>query len=247
MISFEHQGWTVQIFASAAPARPLIVLPTFAEAVAPVREALADASDFTLVALSGFDWEGDLSPWPAPALGKNSMPFAGHADAALALPERGVAAADRSCASSAAKLARHRRLFAGGTFCRVRALSLRSFSARCQHEWLAVVSGFSGFRSESCHARQAGADLSLRRAAKSARPAIHSCATCRQLQKILPPTVRRSASPPLFSSSAGIISTTPPVAQRAAFAGCSKRESVKKFLLRTPKNYYLDFLLSAGY
>lgn len=45
MISFEHQGWTVQIFASAAPARPLIVLPTFAEAVAPVREALADASD----------------------------------------------------------------------------------------------------------------------------------------------------------------------------------------------------------
>ena len=38
MISFEHQGWTVQIFASAAPARPLIVLPTFAEAVAPVRK-----------------------------------------------------------------------------------------------------------------------------------------------------------------------------------------------------------------
>ena len=85
MISFEHQGWTVQIFASAAPARPLIVLPTFAEAVAPVREALADAPDFTLVTLSGFDWEGDLSPWPAPALGKNSAPFAGHADAALAL------------------------------------------------------------------------------------------------------------------------------------------------------------------
>lgn len=85
MISFEHQGWTVQIFASTAPACPLIVLPTFAEAVAPVREALADAPDFTLVTLSGFDWEGDLSPWPAPALGKNSAPFAGHADAALAL------------------------------------------------------------------------------------------------------------------------------------------------------------------
>lgn len=85
MISFEHQGWTVQIFASTAPARPLIVLPTFAEAVAPVREALADAPDLTLVTLSGFDWEGDLSPWPAPALGKNSAPFAGRADAALAL------------------------------------------------------------------------------------------------------------------------------------------------------------------
>ena len=84
MISFEHQGWTVQIFASTAPACPLIVLPTFAEAVAPVREALADAPDFTLVTLSGFDWEGDLSPWPAPALGKNSAPFAGRADAALA-------------------------------------------------------------------------------------------------------------------------------------------------------------------
>ena len=85
MISFEHQGWTVQIFASTAPARPLIVLPTFAEAVAPVREALADAPDFTFVTLSGFDWESDLSPWPAPALGRNSAPFAGHVDAALAL------------------------------------------------------------------------------------------------------------------------------------------------------------------
>lgn len=84
MFSFDHQGWQVQVFASAAPGRPLIVLPTFSEAVAPLREALADAPDFTLVTLTGFDWEADLSPWPAPPLGKNSAPFGGRADTALA-------------------------------------------------------------------------------------------------------------------------------------------------------------------
>ena len=162
MISFEHQGWTVQIFASTAPACPLIVLPTFAEAVAPVREALADAPDFTLVS-PRFGFAAEKAQKKQRALRWSRRRCA-------CAPERGVAAADRSCASSAANLARHRRLFAGGTFCRVRALSLRSFSARCQHERLAVVSGFSGFRAESCHARQAGADLSLRRRQRAQDP-----------------------------------------------------------------------------
>lgn len=129
MISFEHQGWTVQIFASAAPARPLIVLPTFAEAVAPVREALADASDFTLVALSGFDWEGDLSPWPAPALGaKTACPSLGHADAALALLSEELLP-QIEAALPAPPSWRGTPAIRCGTFCRVRALSLRSFSA----------------------------------------------------------------------------------------------------------------------
>ena len=42
------------------------------------------AADFSLAAVSGFDWNADLSPWPAPAVFRGEPPFAGGADVWLA-------------------------------------------------------------------------------------------------------------------------------------------------------------------
>ena len=73
------------VFPSAAPGAPLVVLPAFedeGEALyAACREP--DCPDFTLAAVSDFDWDADLTPWPAPPLRKGDAAFAGQADAFL--------------------------------------------------------------------------------------------------------------------------------------------------------------------
>ena len=76
-------GKTVQVFPGAAPGCPLVLVNTFAEAVAPLQKALQEAPDHTLVVVTGIDWEGDLSPWAAEALNEKSAPFAGGASAYL--------------------------------------------------------------------------------------------------------------------------------------------------------------------
>ena len=86
----------------------------------------------------------------------------------------GVAAADRSCASSAANLARHRRLFAGGAFCRVRALSLRSFqraaslAARCEYP------DFLDYAQSHSMRTKPGGSISRRRQRAQDPPSIHA-------------------------------------------------------------------------
>lgn len=72
-----------QVFPGAVPGCPLIVVNTFAEAVAPLHEALTPAPAHTLVAVTGMDWEDDLTPWPAVALKEASPAFAGKAAAYL--------------------------------------------------------------------------------------------------------------------------------------------------------------------
>lgn len=83
MKTWTMDGTRVQLFPSAAPGQPLVLVNTFAEAVAPLRAALAEAPDHTLVTLTDLDWEGALSPWPAAALGRQSAAFAGGAAAHL--------------------------------------------------------------------------------------------------------------------------------------------------------------------
>lgn len=83
MERFVCEGLTVTLSPSGTPGAPLLCLVTMADAEAAVREALAalDVPDHSLACVSGFDWSRDLSPWPAPALGKGGGDFAGEAGA----------------------------------------------------------------------------------------------------------------------------------------------------------------------
>ena len=68
----------------AAVAAPAVYLCGAGEDAEALRAALAGAPAHTLVCVSGFDWERDLSPWPAPPLGRG-RPFAGGAADCLRL------------------------------------------------------------------------------------------------------------------------------------------------------------------
>lgn len=84
MMTFTFAEQTVEVW-PAATAAPLIVLNTFADNGAQVQAALAAQCpcDYTLVAVSGFDWNRDMSPWPAPSTQKDGAPFSGNADSHL--------------------------------------------------------------------------------------------------------------------------------------------------------------------
>ena len=65
---------------------PLVVLNTFEGEGGVVFDAvrfLTD-SDFSLLEVSGMDWNRDLSPWEAPPVFRNDAPFGGKADEFLA-------------------------------------------------------------------------------------------------------------------------------------------------------------------
>ena len=71
-----------QLFRGENEASPLVVLNTFeneGKAVFKAVRSLTDA-DFSLLEVSGMDWNRDLSPWEAPAVFKNDAPFGGKAD-----------------------------------------------------------------------------------------------------------------------------------------------------------------------
>ena len=71
-----------QLFRGENEASPLVVLNTFENEGAAVFKAvrsLTDA-DFSLLEVSGMEWNRDLSPWEAPAVFKNDAPFGGKAD-----------------------------------------------------------------------------------------------------------------------------------------------------------------------
>ena len=71
-----------QLFRGENEASPLVVLNTFeneGKAVFKAVRSLTNA-DFSLLEVSGMDWNRDLSPWEAPAVFKNDAPFGGKAD-----------------------------------------------------------------------------------------------------------------------------------------------------------------------
>lgn len=76
---------SIGLFPSRAPGAPLILLLGEAgegEAVCRAAREMGGA-DFALAALSGMDWNRDLSPWPAPAVFRGGEAFSGGADAFL--------------------------------------------------------------------------------------------------------------------------------------------------------------------
>ena len=72
----------IKTIRSTAPDASLVVLNTFEGEGALVFDlvwSMTDA-DFSLLEVSGMDWNRDLSPWEAPAVFKNDAPFGGKAD-----------------------------------------------------------------------------------------------------------------------------------------------------------------------
>lgn len=82
MTQFTVDGKAITVFPSVECNAPVIYLNTFANEGEQVYKALqsADCPDFTLVAVSGLDWEQDMSPWNIPPISKNAAPCTGGAD-----------------------------------------------------------------------------------------------------------------------------------------------------------------------
>ena len=81
MTTFELDGKTVSVWPGRGPGAPLVYLNTFGEEGAQVRAEMdrLGCPDCSLAAVSGLDWDRDLSPWPAPAIRREEEPFAGGA------------------------------------------------------------------------------------------------------------------------------------------------------------------------
>lgn len=87
MTSFQVGQKTVDVFQSENPNRPVIYLNTYGregEAVFRQIRAFGDL-DFTLVAISGLNWEHDMVPWDIPPISSKDTPCTGGADAYLEL------------------------------------------------------------------------------------------------------------------------------------------------------------------
>lgn len=80
------------VYPSAVPDRPVVYLNTFSEEGSQVHKALHDAGcpDFTLVAVSGLEWDHDMSPWEIPPISKDDTPCTGGADEYLQLLLDGI-------------------------------------------------------------------------------------------------------------------------------------------------------------
>ena len=78
-------GKDVLLVPAARPGAPLALLLSDGDEGQRVLDELhrRTGADFSFAAVGGFDWNGDLSPWPAPGLSKRDPPFAGRADAFL--------------------------------------------------------------------------------------------------------------------------------------------------------------------
>lgn len=87
MDTFSIQGKTVSVFAAAAAGAPVIYLHTAAGEGQQVFAAAqaAGCPPFTLVAVSGLDWNHDMAPWDCPPVFKGGAPCTGGADAYLQL------------------------------------------------------------------------------------------------------------------------------------------------------------------
>lgn len=81
---FNIKGKSVNLWYSGIPAAalPIVYLPVFegdgADIWTACRELKCPA--FTLVTISGLDWNRELSPWPCDAITATSEPFAGRAE-----------------------------------------------------------------------------------------------------------------------------------------------------------------------
>ena len=85
MFTFTNDNKKITVYPALAENRPVIYLTTYnddgGEVYAQVQKG--GCPDFTLVTVSGLNWEAELSPWAAGNLFKYSEMFTGGADAYL--------------------------------------------------------------------------------------------------------------------------------------------------------------------
>ena len=87
MCTFSTKGKTISIFPSLEATAPIIYLNTVSgEGQKVFKEAQAvGCPPFTLIAVSGLDWNHDMAPWDSPAAFKKGEPFTSGADDYLRL------------------------------------------------------------------------------------------------------------------------------------------------------------------
>ena len=80
-------GKSVELYPSAKPGAPLVVLNTVTGEGGAVAEAVRGMTeaDFALAAVGNLRWDEDMCPWPAPPVRPQEAPFAGGADGYLQL------------------------------------------------------------------------------------------------------------------------------------------------------------------
>lgn len=87
MVDSPIEKKTVSVFPATFPSSPVIYLNTYSNEGQKVYEAAqaAGCPPFTLVAISGLDWNHDMVPWDSPAAFKKGESFTGGADDYLRL------------------------------------------------------------------------------------------------------------------------------------------------------------------
>lgn len=87
MFSFTVDNKKVTVYPALAEDKPVVYLTTYNDDGGEVYDALKKQScpDFSLVTISGLNWEAELSPWAAGDLFKYSEMFTGGADVYLKL------------------------------------------------------------------------------------------------------------------------------------------------------------------
>lgn len=85
MFTFTSNNKKITVYPALAENRPVIYLTTYNDDGGEIYEEIQKGSytDFTLVTVSGLNWEAELSPWAAGNLFKYSEMFTGGADAYL--------------------------------------------------------------------------------------------------------------------------------------------------------------------
>ena len=86
--TFKIENRKVTVYPSAVSDMPIIYLNTFsAEEADNVYQTLydSDCPDFTLVVISGLEWNHDMVPWDIPPVFQNDAPYTGGADHYLQL------------------------------------------------------------------------------------------------------------------------------------------------------------------
>ncbi|MBP5405529.1 alpha/beta hydrolase [bacterium] len=78
-MQFTVSGRTVEIFSNTEGKAPLVILNTIRNEGEKIfgKCLESDCKNFTLAAISGLNWNYDLSPWPTPAIRNNKYGFGG--------------------------------------------------------------------------------------------------------------------------------------------------------------------------
>lgn len=95
------QGKTLAVFPSSEPEAPVVYLNTFPGVGQQVFQAAQGTGcpPFSLVAISGLDWEHDMAPWNCPPVHSSAQPCTGGADDYLELlTQELIPAAERELA-----------------------------------------------------------------------------------------------------------------------------------------------------